>query len=147
METAMASRAFSVLTALSLAALTALPVMAQEDASDRLSIELNSVEPQETGCRMSFVVLNGHEVDLSSAVFEAVLFDAEGAVERMTLFDFGALPSKRTRVRQFVVPQLACDNLGQILINGAQTCEAEAEGDFCIDGLDLKSRIDIRVIG
>jgi len=128
--------------------ISATSLAAQEDATGALTIELNSVEAQDTGCRMSFLVLNGHESDLKSAVFEAVLFDAAGSVDRLTLFDFGALPAGRPRVRQFVVPQLGCDQLGQVLINGAQSCEAEeAAHDLCSDGLMLRSRIDVEVIG
>ena len=143
--------ALTSLLAVTTTALLALPAQAQEDASDKLTIELNSIEAQDGNCRMSFVVLNGFETDLKSAVFEAVLFDKSGAVDRMTLFDFGALPAMRTRVRQFVVPQLNCDTLGQVLINGAQTCETDTETtaveDFCGKALNLRSRIDVEVIG
>jgi hypothetical protein len=133
---------------LALACLSAAPLVAQEDASGKLTIELNSVEAQQDNCRMSFVILNGHETDINSAVFEAVLFDVDGRVDRLTLFDFGALPAGRPRVRQFVVPQLACARLGQVLINGAQSCEAEStESELCTRSLDLKSRIEIEVAG
>lgn len=129
------------------ACLTAAPLAAQEDATGKLTIELNSIQPEEGSCRMSFVVLNGHDTDLKTAVFEAVLFNAEGAVDRLTLFDFGALPAGRPRVRQFVVPQLGCDHLGQILINGAQSCEADSSDDLCSKGLTLTSRIPVEVTG
>ncbi|MEQ5869083.1 hypothetical protein J4E08_04120 [Sagittula sp. NFXS13] len=144
-------RSLTSLLAVTTIALLALPAQAQEDASDKLTIELNSVEAQDGNCRMSFVVLNGFDTDLKSAVFEAVLFDKAGAVDRMTLFDFGSLPATRTRVRQFVVPQLACDSLGRVLINGAQTCETDIEAstaqDVCGKALNLRSRIDVEVIG
>ncbi|MBP0484837.1 hypothetical protein J5474_20390 [Sagittula sp. M10.9X] len=57
----------------------------------------------------------------------------------MTLFDFGAVPSKKTLVRQFVVRQPDCGDLGQILINGAQSCEAEGRSDFCGEGLRVEA--------
>ncbi|WP_116599090.1 hypothetical protein [Primorskyibacter marinus] len=133
---------------LALACLCASPLAAQEDAAGKLTIELNSVEPEQDNCRMSFVILNGHDDDIKSAVFEAVLFDIDGRVDRLTLFDFGALPASRPRVRQFVVPQLACDQLARVLINGAQTCETDvARKDLCTKQLDLKSRIEIEVVG
>ena len=137
-----------VLSGLLFPVLGVLPLAAEEDASGKLSIELNSVDTREAGCRMSFLVLNGHEADLKAAVFEAVLFDERGGVDRLILFDMGTLPSGRPRVRQFVVPELACDKLGRVLFNGAQTCEAEAaESDLCVDGLELRSRVDVEVIG
>lgn len=133
---------------LALACLCATPLAAQEDATGKLTIELNSVEAEQDNCRMSFVILNGHDIDIKSAVFEAVLFDTDGRVDRLTLFDFGALPANRPRVRQFVVPQLACDQLGRVLINGAQTCDTDAaRNDLCTEPLGLTSRIQIEVLG
>lgn len=143
-------RAFpSCLTAACLAAFSvAGPVLAQEAQGAHVSIELNALEPVEDACRISFVVQNGHEVDIEKAVFEAVLFDRDGRVDRLTLFDFGTLPASRPRVRQFIVPALDCAALGRLLINGAQTCTAEGlPPTACSDALDLRSRTDVEVTG
>ncbi len=130
------------------ACLTATPVLAQEDQGAHVSIELNALQPVEDACRISFLVQNGHDRDIEQAVYEAVLFDAEGRVDRLTLFDFGALPAARPRVRQFVVPGLACASLGRLLINGAETCAGKGvpEG-ACSRALDLRSRTDVEVLG
>ncbi|MGR3494645.1 hypothetical protein [Citreimonas sp.] len=126
----------------------AAPALAQDEVGARLSIELNAAETEGEACKMSFVVINGHEADIAQAVFETVLFDAEGQVDRLTLFDFGALPAGRTRVRQFVIPGTPCDGLGRVLFNGADTCEAEALGaDACEADLRLDSRAGIDVLG
>ncbi|MCM2563180.1 hypothetical protein M8756_13650 [Lutimaribacter sp. EGI FJ00015] len=122
---------------------------AQEEAQGaHVSIELNALEPLDDACRISFFVQNGHDVDITQAVYEAVLFDAEGRVDRLTLFDFGVLPANRPRVRQFVVPGLACAGLGRLLINGAETCAGSGlpEG-ACSRDLELRSRTDVEVIG
>lgn len=129
-------------------ALLATSALAQDNVGDRLLIELNALETTESACRMSFLVQNGHASDVTSAVFEAVLFDTEGRVDRLTLFDFGTLPAKRPRVRQFVVPQLSCDSLGKVLINGIESCSAvDAASDLCSKGLMLNSRVDAELIG
>lgn len=130
-------------------ALLPLPVAAQEgDAAGTLSLELNTTKSVEAGCQLSFLIQNGHDTDIDAAVYETVLLDTEGQVDRLTLFDFGTLPAGRPRVRQFVVPGTGCDGLGQILINGANRCEAGgAESDLCTKGLELKSRSDVEVIG
>ena len=121
---------------------------AEDVHGPHVSIELNAVERVEESCRISFVVQNGHAFDIEQAVFEAVLFDKKGRVDRLTLFDFGALPSARPRVRQFVVPSLACDSLGRLLINGAQTCTGEdTPKDACDKDLGLLSRTDVEVLG
>ncbi|MFW2587063.1 hypothetical protein [Sagittula sp. SSi028] len=129
------------------ACLCATSLAAQEDATGKLTIELNAATSEEAGCKMSFLILNGHDTAIDQAVFETVLFDAEGGVDRLTLFDFGALPPLRPRVRQFVVGQTSCEDLGQVLFNGAQTCSAEGDADLCTDGLSVSSRIGIEVLG
>ncbi|MEX1234814.1 MAG: hypothetical protein WEB56_07505 [Roseovarius sp.] len=126
----------------------ATPGLAQESQGAHVSIELNAVEPVEQACRISFLIQNDHDVDIEQAVYEAVLFDTDGRVDRLTLFDFGALPAARPRVRQFVVSGLECASLGRLLINGAETCAGEdlPEG-ACSKDLDLGSRTDVEVVG
>lgn len=125
-----------------------LQAAAQDAAAPGLSVELNATQAVEQGCQLSFLIRNSHDTDIDSAVFETVLLDKGGQVDRLTLFDFGQLPAGRPRVRQFVVPGTQCDGLGQILINGASRCEAGgAASSLCIDGLMLNSRTDVEVIG
>ncbi|KQI68968.1 hypothetical protein AN189_07915 [Loktanella sp. 3ANDIMAR09] len=122
--------------------------LSQDNAGGHVAIELNAVQPVDTACQISFVVKNSHAADIDQAVFEAVLFDTDGRVAQMTLFDFGTLPADRPRVRQFVVPGLACPSLGRLLINGAETCTGDAlPAGACETGLALHSRTDIEVLG
>ncbi len=134
-------------------AATATQSPAQEAARDevlgpRLRVELNAAEPQDESCKLSFVVLNGHPAAIQRAVFETVVFDGAGQVDRLTLFDFGTLPAARPRVRQFVLPGTSCDDIGQILFNDAETCEsADLDASACTTGLLLHSRTGIEVTG
>jgi hypothetical protein len=113
-----------------------------------LDIELNAASQTNDGCQLSFVLINGHTEDIQQAVFETVLFDTSGAVIRLTLFDMGELPAARPRVRQFVLPQTQCSDMGQILFNGTTSCTADTLANTaCMDGLSLRSRTDIKVLG
>lgn len=124
------------------------PAAAEEEIGARLSIELNTARSVEGGCELSFLAINGHPRDVEAAIFEAVLFDAEGRVERLTLLDFGALPAGRPRVRQFVLPETTCEGLGEVLFNGVTDCAAGDLGPAaCTDALELRSRAQIGVIG
>ncbi len=124
------------------------PVRAQDSQGAFVSIELNALEQVEDACRISFLVQNGHSSGIDQAVYETVLFDTDGRVDRLTLFDFGALPSARPRVRQFVVPGLACASLGRLLVNGAATCAGtDLPEDACSKDLELGSRTDVEVLG
>ncbi|MEL6294706.1 MAG: hypothetical protein AAFR10_10615 [Pseudomonadota bacterium] len=124
-------------------------VAAEEvDLAGKVAIELNTVSEGEGSCTLTFMVTNGHTVGIDKLVFETVLFDAGGAVDRLTLFDFGALPVGRPRVRQFAVPNLACGDLGRVLFNGLHTCDAaDLEIAACADELVPTSRVEIEVLG
>ncbi|ETX30371.1 hypothetical protein [Roseivivax isoporae] len=142
------TRTIALASAALVAAWAAGPAAAQEELGPRLSIELNAAETDAGSCKLSFVVMNGHPTAIDRAVFETVLFDAEGQVDRLTLFDFGALPAGRTRVRQFVIPETGCDGLGRVLFNGAETCEAGDLGaGACEADLRLETRTGIEVSG
>lgn len=145
----------TTVTAVVLAAAIGTQAQAQDETQDPeatkagLSIELNAAtDAQSGGCTMSFLIENGHDADIAKAVFETVLFDTDGQVERLTLFDFGELPQDRPRVRQFTIPGKQCAGFGRILFNGANTCETVDLGaGACTEGLTLGSRTDIEVLG
>ncbi|WP_255564190.1 hypothetical protein [Mameliella sp. CS4] len=137
---------FGIPALCALAVTFAAPAQSETAQGAHVSLELNALEPVDGACRISFLIQNGHDSDIARAVYEAVLFDTEGRVDRMTLFDFGNLPAARPRVRQFLVPGLICSDLGRLLINGAETCEAASPG-ACTQDLHLRSRTEVEIIG
>jgi len=119
-----------------------------DEFKNRIAVELNTAQSTEEACILTFQVINAFDAEIGKVVYETVLFDTDGGVERLTLFDFGALPAGRPRVRQFSVQGTRCEGLGRILINGAQTCVAEGlEESVCETGLELSTRTDIEVAG
>jgi len=122
------------------------PALADEPRPT-LSVELNAQTSTAAGCLLTFMVSNSHPQVIESAVFETVLFDTDGQVDRLTLFDFGSLPAGRPRVRQFQVDGLVCDDLGQVLINGASTCKVGGADSPLCSTLDLNTRTGTELIG
>jgi hypothetical protein len=121
---------------------------AAQDAAASLQVELNRALPVEGACRLTFVATNGLGADLDQVVFETVLFTRDGAVERLTLLDLGALPAGRPRVREFDMTGLDCDALGRVLFNGVGTCTGDVEAGACAAGLTLETRLEgVEVIG
>ena len=121
---------------------------AQSEQNDVLSLELNTVEQVGPACRLTFVATNITGQAIDKAVFETVIFDAAGSVVSLKLFDFRALPADRPRVRQFDLTGMGCDDLGQVLINGASSCVVGGtESALCQGALSLKSRIDVELLG
>lgn len=129
------------LSALCALFLSAAPALAGEPA---LSLDLNRVDQVDGACRLTFMAQNDLGTDLTALAVETVLIDATGRVDRLTLFDFGALPDGVPRVRQFDIPGLPCDGLARVLINGVAQCSA---GAACAEGLSLTSRTEVEVIG
>ncbi|MEX0283305.1 MAG: hypothetical protein AB3N23_01710 [Paracoccaceae bacterium] len=119
------------------------------DQSDsQLHLELNAVQDTGNACRLIFVARNETGAAIEKAVFETVVFDALGGVVTLSLFDFRDLPADRPRVRQFDLPGMTCDGVGQTLINGANTCIVDgADSPVCQDALSLSSRVSIGLIG
>ena len=120
-----------------------------QDPEPHLELELNAMATTAEGaCQLTFLVLNSHEASLEKLVYETVLFNVDGGVDRLTLFDFGEVPAVRPRVRQFSIPGLACEKLGRILINGANTCSGtDFDTALCADPLKLGSRTAVELIG
>ena len=120
------------------------PAGIAEDAAPALSLELNRIDPLEDACRLTFMAENGLGADLQGLALETVLIDTDGLVERLTLFEFGALPEGIPRVRQFDLPGLSCEALGRVLINGVAECGGTVD---CAGALKLGTRTEVEVIG
>lgn len=121
----------------------------EEGRAPLLDLALNTAENTESGgCRLTFVIRNGLDASLDKLVAEAVLFDTDGHVITLTLFDFGGLPEGRPRVRQFDLAGQSCDTIGAVLINDIATCEgAGLAPGACVSGLRLSTRTAIEVTG
>lgn len=128
---------------------SAFAAQAQEtDLTGKISVELNAAQTTDTACTLTFLITNGLDSQVDKVVYETVLFDTSGQVNRLTLFDFGTLPPARPRVRQFAVPDMTCDQLGRVLFNGANTCQGTGLADgVCGTGLLPSTRTEIEVIG
>ncbi|MEX0957039.1 MAG: hypothetical protein WDZ83_17730 [Rhizobiaceae bacterium] len=99
------------------------PVAAQDEPV--LAMDLNGLTQTDAGCRFTFVIENMLPGDLNKAIFEFVLFGADGLVERLLTLDFKELPKGKTRVRQFDLADLQCTALARILVNDASECSGE----------------------
>lgn len=130
----------------------AVPTTAQDDPATpprEITVSLNSIAPVEGGgCRLTFVIRNGLDVAIDKLVFETVLFDGAGQVATLSLFDFGEVPPARPRVRQFDVNALPCDDIGQVLINGADTCDGDGLSPAaCLETMRFSSDTGIEATG
>ncbi|MCV3274009.1 hypothetical protein [Roseobacter sinensis] len=130
-----------------LASLLPLAPLAVAETDRHIGIELNATATDLQSCTLTFVVQNGLAERIEELVVETVLFAKDGAVDRLTLFNFGEVPAGRPRVRQFLVDGAACDELGQILFNGTERCAgATLTREICDTALRTSSRTTIEVL-
>lgn len=113
-------------------------------AAPAFVLELNRAEAQVSSCRLTFVAENRLGADLAKAGYEIVLFDAKGLVERLTVFDFGAMPAGKTLVRRFDLAGADCASISRILVNGASACEGTGvQASACAAALVTQNKTDI----
>jgi hypothetical protein len=133
------SRLFHPLVVLPL--LAAGPAQAQQADTAAITIELNSLQPSDGGCRLSFVASNGLAQNIDKVSYEMVIFDARGMVERITVLDFRDIPSSKTRVRQFDLAGTQCTDVSRILVNDAKACSGpELDTVTCMRQLKTETK-------
>jgi hypothetical protein len=120
-----------------------LPLCAHA-ADEKLTIDLNSVEPSDHRCRMNFVVKNTGDAGLESLKLDLVVFGTDGGISRRLITEMGPIRPKKTSVRAFLV-DTDCKAMAAILVNDVTAC-TPGNPPACLDALGLSSRVkDIRL--
>lgn len=120
---------------------TAFPAAAADDV---ISIELNKAEETEQGCRSFFVFDNRSGHQLSKFQVEVVLFDDKGVYLRQILLDMAPLYKDKKVVASFLLNELACDEIGSMLVNALPSCVSNTDVDLdCLTLLEVTSRSSI----
>ncbi|MBY0331951.1 MAG: Tat pathway signal protein [Acetobacteraceae bacterium] len=110
-----------------------------------LRLELNRLEPRENAaCRVWFVLNNRSTEALDPVRLDLVIFGRDGVVARRIAVDVGPLPSGRTQARIFDVSGLACEGIGQLLLNDLLACGSTetSQRNACMDRVSLASRVE-----
>nr|WP_314261549.1 hypothetical protein [uncultured Devosia sp.] len=117
---------------------------APTESASGFALELNALQPAEAGCRVTFLATNELGSQLDRASVEMALFDAAGTIDRIVTLDFKALSPGKTKVLQFQLSGLDCDDVGRVLINDITACEGpDLEATACLAGLVTATRTDI----
>lgn len=128
--------------ALALAAAAFLPMSAPVLAqSGGIELELNTAADLDGNCRLTYVVTNTSAGDLEQTSYEMAIMAADGAVSRLLVLGFGAMPSGKTRVVQFDVPETQCSGISRIIANGAAECVGGGQPQPTCDRPNLSSRV------
>ncbi len=131
-----------------------VPSLASAQDAPMVSLELNKLEPVPAaaaggapGCRAYIVATdpdNGPKVDAMR--LDLVLFGTDGVIARRIALDVGPIQPGRTQVRPFDLRDLACEGIGQILVNDALICKiGGADQGDCLDRVKTSSRITAKL--
>lgn len=123
--------------------LVALPALAGPTA---LSVELNKLEPQGTGCRAYVVVQNDSPTPYQTFKLDLVLFQPDGIIGRRFAIDLAPLKPQKRSVKLFDLDGLACDKIGSLLINDVVECKSDSGPvDDCLAGMTVKSLTNVQL--
>ena len=127
---------FSAIAALLLAA---APLWAEDG---KLGIEINKFEEIEGGgCRAYFLFSNNTPTSFEGFEMSMAIFNKAGVIDRLLSIDAAPLPVARTTLKLFEIPQIACANIGQILLHDVPVCKPQnAENTDCYPLITLNSR-------
>jgi hypothetical protein len=130
--------------AVMLASLASATSASAQDA--RIGIELNKLEPVETGCRSYIVVRNPAEQTFTAFNMEVLVFDTDGVIQNRIAMDLAPIRPNKTSVLIISLSGIQCDRIGEVLVNSFLDCERGDErlGD-CLARIDLSSRTDARL--
>lgn len=125
--------------------LGAQKVSAQEQ-DNSISIELNNAQSLNEACRLSFLVRNDLGAPLQELGLEIVILDSDGLAQDLMVLNTGSLTPGKRRLRQFDLPDLDCDKIGEILINDISECQSDAMTPAaCLAALRLSHRTEIKL--
>lgn len=126
----------------------AAPIAAMAQDTDRFEIELNGAAETEDGsCRLTYVAANRSDIALESTAFQVGIFDADGAVTRLLVLEFGALVGGKTKILQFDLTGQPCSSISRIVVNDTAACtlsDGSGESALCSTGLVTRSRTAIQ---
>ncbi|MGI9437597.1 MAG: hypothetical protein ACR2Q4_22675 [Geminicoccaceae bacterium] len=117
------------------------PVQADEDA---IAIELNKTESTEQGCRPHFLFNNQSGHQLNQFQVELVLFDQTGVYAKQIRLDMAPLYEGKKVLASFLLDDIACDQIGSMLVNDLPKCANSTGTDLdCLSLLQVSSKSDI----
>lgn len=126
---------------LSLALGLLLPIAASAQTSG-LTVELNKVEASDTGgCSAFFLFRNETDNSFDGFEMSLAILDTQGVIDRLLSIDAAPLPVSRTTLKLFEIPEIACEDISEILLHDLTSCRPQNGDEMdCFPILTLHSR-------
>lgn len=109
-----------------------------------LKLQLNKVETAGEACRITMVVDNTRGPGLKSYKVDLFAFDPEGVAQKRVAVELGPLPPRKTTVKIFDFPGIACGKVGRILLNDVLACDGgEPAREACLERTETETKAGI----
>ncbi|CAA2155276.1 hypothetical protein MBRA_00930 [Methylobacterium brachiatum] len=128
---------------LALSALLVVSALAQEAAPEKapLKLQLNKLETAGEACRVTLVVDNAKGASLKSYKVDLFAFDPEGVAQKRVAVELGPLPGRKTTVKIFDFPGIACAKVGRVLLNDVLACDGgDAAREACLERTETETK-------
>ncbi|MCJ2083976.1 Tat pathway signal protein [Methylobacterium sp. J-090] len=114
---------------------------APDAKSAPLKLELNRLEPAGESCRTYLLVDNSRGPALKSLKVDLFAFDTDGVAQKRLAVELGPVQDRKTTVRLFDFPALACAKIGRVLLNDVLACEGgDASREACLERIETESK-------
>ncbi len=115
----------------------------------KLEIELNSIALRNDSCEVYLRVRNETTMEFSVFKVDLAFFDRSGIINDRSLVELGPLRADKTSLHVFQMPDMDCNDVGEVLLNDITECRltdsATNVGD-CLDLVTLSSKGDIAFV-
>lgn len=123
---------------------TGWPALAQEGG---VTVELNKLEASEDGtCRAFFLFRNQMAQSFEGFELSIAVLDTNGVIDRLLSVDAAPLPVARTTLKLFEIPEIACDDISELIVHDMPVCKPEnADSADCFALVEWVSRTKVRL--
>ena len=113
-----------------------------DGGAERIGLELNRLQPTGEGaCSVQLVIDNPGAHAYRSLDLDMVVFDDEGVIAARVAMQLAPLRARKLAVREFDLPGLRCEDIGQLLLNDVPGCvRDDGSTPDCVEFLHLSSR-------
>lgn len=106
-----------------------------------IDVELNKLESVDNACRAYLVTQNLTDVGFETLQMDIVMFDKNGIVAKRLAVEIAPMPPGKTSLKVFDIAGLACDQIGQLLLNDVIQCrDTDGVRHDCLSLLKVTSR-------
>ncbi|WP_375462760.1 Tat pathway signal protein [uncultured Methylobacterium sp.] len=105
-----------------------------------IKLQLNRMESAGEACRATMLVDNSRGTPLKSYKIDLFAFDTDGIAQKRVAVELGPIPARKTTVKIFDFPGIACAKVGRVLLNDVLACEGR---DACLEHTETETKASV----